>query len=563
MAGLHLVGPIGPHLDNIRIAYAHGMRLFVHVKPEPGDGPLLRGATGSDAILCARWAGEPGSGLSDQEIQALYEANPLQAAQHLWSTFYGPLLSAAGMSSYNILIWNNEPGLGNGAERAFRIEKLLQFSRAARGISQAHGLGMGYFAWSMGVPEPHEWPLLYDFMRECMALNEGLPEYQWHRMSLHQYGSWGVTGPGSLLHDKAWYALRFELTIWPTLPPELKGIPYFIGEAGPDHPGGITIAYGDQWPALVVDIMSFHNQLVLARTNCAGWAFFTVHQEGGFGSFDIRHHPFLHHLITQNYAPLGQEVPPMPEPGYEEVWSTHHSDRLGHRPKFIVLHTTEGNEGTTMDDTVDFLTENTRLVSTHWLMGEGRIIRMVRDERAAHTSESPTSQLPDGSPPWQTNERTLNLEMFRNVNTTVLNVDLRNSIFAARDWCVLHNLPVAAIISHRQIDPSRRNDPVGVDMLAFREAVARLLREDVIPDNIMAATKAAQKMSYNGDSALTKYAFGIGYTLQLSDEVRSPREGRVYITQLWGKYNPTTKQVTEAVMGVYDGDWSNCEHEEL
>jgi hypothetical protein len=47
--------------------------------------------------------------------------------------------------------------------------------------------------------------------------------------------------------------------------------------------------------------------------------------------------------------------------------------------------------------------------------------------------------------------------------------------------CRRLHIPSARVIAHRDIDPTRRSDPLGIDMVQFRAAVAAALNEVPVP----------------------------------------------------------------------------------
>jgi hypothetical protein len=101
---------------------------------------------------------------------------------------------------------------------------------------------------------------------------------------------------------------------------------------------------------------------------------------------------------------------------------------------------------------------------------------MVPDELGSHNCWSHSVRFPDGEHHDFANLITWGIEIFQIAGQdcprdAVLLAVLRVTMASER-----LGIPVERILGHREIDPARRSDPVGVDMDWFRRTVCGLLR---------------------------------------------------------------------------------------
>lgn len=321
MSGLHLDGAAGPHEGLLSRWAANGLQAVTHAKPEPNDGARLR------AILPRGFLVARSIEHADGPWQARYEANPQEAAQWLYN--FTRAHADRYSAHYNALQINNEPGLGRGEERRYKIGRLVAFTRHALQLFNGWGRGVALFSFSRGNPEPDDWPALYEVWREALAANRTLPPGQQNVLSLHQYGSVAPhRGPGSLFADEAWHLKRFELTIRPTLPADLRAAPYIMTESGPDDDarGGWKRVYSEDVGTLADDWRRYNEWLARDERarGCLGACFFTLRQQGGFENFDIEgpaadtlsrlHYPALLPAGAPAPVPPPPPTPPTPPP---------------------------------------------------------------------------------------------------------------------------------------------------------------------------------------------------------------------------------------------------------
>jgi hypothetical protein len=198
---------------------------------------------------------------------------------------------------------------------------------------------------------------------------------------------------------------------------------------------------------------------------------------------------FIQHVISQRNTADPTPTPfptyppnvtdPLPPNGTTmiDLWSNHYSPRAGQAPKYVILHSTASPTGSTLASTAAYLKQNDRAVSIHELVGDATVYRMVTDANAAHHAESPTATLPGGEPNYLNNELTWGIEGFQ-INTTpvsaaVARLMLERVVLACRRL----GIPSTRVLAHREIDPTRRTDPLGIDMVQFRAALRVALNE--------------------------------------------------------------------------------------
>ena len=156
--------------------------------------------------------------------------------------------------------------------------------------------------------------------------------------------------------------------------------------------------------------------------------------------------------------------------------STHHSSRANRAVEWIVVHSTNSPLTATPDSTLRFFVSNDRSVSIHEYVAPSAVYRMIPDDRAAHHVESPTAKFPDGVPTVWNNERTWGIEAYQTTGRDTDDAVVSETIRRVVEACRRLGLGADKVIGHREVDPGRRSDPVGVDMHDFRLRVAAGLR---------------------------------------------------------------------------------------
>ncbi len=149
--------------------------------------------------------------------------------------------------------------------------------------------------------------------------------------------------------------------------------------------------------------------------------------------------------------------------------SKHFSSRKGSVPKVIVLHHTAGH------DSEAYLVENADQVSTHVLIAhDGKIIRMVPDDTAAHTvgfSNLGKYRARSYSSP---NLISLNIEIENTGNGTEPYTEAQYIAVAwqVRAWWKKYGyLP---LVPHALIDTQNKTDPYRFDWMCLTRLVAQV-----------------------------------------------------------------------------------------
>jgi len=190
-------------------------------------------------------------------------------------------------------------------------------------------------------------------------------------------------------------------------------------------------------------------------------------------------------------------------------FSVHWSDRAGQQVRYIIVHSTASPVGAPAENTLRYLVgPNERRVSAHELvLPEGQVYRLVADERAAHHCESESVHFPDGTPAHLANEVTWGIEAYQVSGRPVGEEVLATTTERVAAACSRFGLDSSRVLGHREIDPSRRQDPVGVDMDELRAAVDKVLPESVL----LAEGEVHQVIQFNPNAALQQCIFADGF----------------------------------------------------
>lgn len=241
----------------------------------------------------------------------------------------------------------------------------------------------------------------------------------------------------------------------------------------------------------------------------------------GWASFDLAADPAMVNRIIAAEAdlPVGHHAAepapapsPAPAPGVVDRPAVHRSSRAGERASWIVVHSTDTPVGGSAGGTVNYLADNPARVSIHELVVPGTVYRMVLDSEAAHHAGNAT--LPDGTTGAAVNRVSWGIEIFQihgqPCAPDLVDVAARRITEACRRLGITDT---ARIVGHREIDPGRRSDPVGVDMGVLRARVLSLLggAPAPAPGVDVEALKAAARAEHaragvrlNGGSAIQR-----------------------------------------------------------
>lgn len=409
------------------------------------------------------------------------------------------------VSQCDAWILNNEPPVKTIEQVKLLAEFDSEFARQmSRGGSRAL-IG----AFSRGTPEVAA-------LGGAAVLNAYIPALRvahdvgaW--LAIHQYGKY------PLLHDAEFLALRWQRHILPYYRGQGVPIPqYVITECGYDLGSGVDAQNRDGWRTSpyaahykeygehllqVAQEYAKDSACLGATLFCAGFA--------GWQSFTVDGE-LLDYLATLDWPKFGNVVAPVPAPiptptppsggtvsfiSYTNPLSKHSSSREGRGIQYLILHTTESPVDVDEEETLRYLVQNERKVSIHDYLaqfpdGSMRLYNMVPYSKAAHHAGADTARLPNGYTGTEVNRRTIGLEIYRRVEQQVSAVLWEAAIDWAVARCRQYNLQVSQILSHAQVDPTRRSDPVGLNMTWFRDRVAQELGAVVqVPSPVAADRK--------------------------------------------------------------------------
>lgn len=167
---------------------------------------------------------------------------------------------------------------------------------------------------------------------------------------------------------------------------------------------------------------------------------------------------------------------PTPTPsGIINMPAMSHSPRGGTRARYVVVHSTDSPAGSTPEGTARYLAGNDRKVSAHELVAPLAVYVMVPDDRAAHHAGYAT--LPDGTTGGAVNLASWGLEIYQESGRPCAPELVEVAAGRVAGACKRLGIPAARVVSHAEVDPGRRSDPVGVSMDAFRARVSAMLAE--------------------------------------------------------------------------------------
>ena len=208
--------------------------------------------------------------------------------------------------------------------------------------------------------------------------------------------------------------------------------------------------------------------------------------------------------------------------------SPHHSDRQSQTIRYVIVHSTASPVGASAEDTLNYLVgPNEPEVSAHEVTLPGDMAYItVPDDLSAHHCESKTTSFPDGAPWYVANEICWGVEAFQVVGKSV-GAEVRATTLArVVEACKRLGLGADRVLGHREIDPTNRSDPVGVDMDEFRAEVAQQL----LADALLAEAEAHLLVPLNPAAALQKRIFTDGFVPN-STEFDLEHEGVSYVAQ--------------------------------
>lgn len=376
-----------------------------------------------------------------------------------------------------------------GRDDPKQLDKLAELMLDFMQVCDARGHKACAFNFSVGQPELERWT------RPAMLACLDYAARHGHAIGVHEYykpvpwqGVDGWAAAGSASAD-GWWMLRIvkALTI---LRARGEALPAFIvTESGRDDvsgtPGGGKGWRDDKAGHDYAEYMAQYCRHLRHHPEVLGLVDFGFASTAGgdprWHSFDLAAEPqvFDRMIAKMKEIPMGKPAPaPAPTPADPAAVinrpAAHRSSRAGERAAWIVVHSTDTPVGGSVAGTVNYLVDNPNQVSIHELVTPAGVYRMVADGEAAHHAGYGT--LPDGTTGAEVNRRSWGIEIYQ-IHGQPCAADLVD-VAARRIAEACRRLGIAdtsRIVGHREIDPGRRSDPVGVDMGVLRARVLQML----------------------------------------------------------------------------------------
>jgi hypothetical protein len=313
-------------------------------------------------------------------------------------------------------------------------------------------------------------------------------------LSIHPYGQrpepgWPPPGPD---RDENGNLRPWGFGLLPNLLSAYRNVankPIWLTELGTNDisvkdPPPITLTVQDQFPERAVNVVNSRLAGVVSHLFWFCWSDGMVEPFGLVRRDNTRKRSYagLQSFagLSLAFVPDGPAVAALDAAGaistVVERPSVHYSARRGYPVHYIIVHSTDSPAGAPALATLNYLVKNDRGVSVHELvLPDGVSYRLVNDGLAAHHCESASVQFPDGSPANLANEITWGIEAYQIHGQPVGEQVVRVAVERVAAACRRFGLGVHQVLAHREIDPARRSDPVGIDMEWFRSAVAATL----------------------------------------------------------------------------------------
>lgn len=346
---------------------------------------------------------------------------------------------------------------------------------------------------SVGQPELARWSRESTLEAARYAAANG---HVWGHHEYYKPDPWAMIDGGKAAWDGAapaegWLLMRVAKVARIMRSLGIDGYRFIITESGRDNvPGqpGQGGGFRDVMPGHpYAEFMAQYGRHLSAIPECIGWVDFGYNAWQGWKQFDLTEEPAEHERMVQAMAklPRGAPSPPAPQPQPETPMPTNpptipkpaaaHSSRGGARARYVILHSTDSPAGATPTGTANYLQSNDRLVSVHELVNPEATYIMVPDNRAAHHAGADSATLPDGTKGGAVNAASWGLEIYQVNGRPTDPALVERAAVRVADAARRLGIPAANVLMHREVDPGRRSDPVGVDADAFRRRVAELL----------------------------------------------------------------------------------------
>lgn len=142
--------------------------------------------------------------------------------------------------------------------------------------------------------------------------------------------------------------------------------------------------------------------------------------------------------------------------------------RYGREVSHIVIHSPEQQRPGTVENTLDYLKRNIRKASYHELLYRNIAYKMVPENMTAWHAGSKTSTLPSGFWGYEVNYRSYGISLWNYAGERPDDETIQTGVERTARAMKFFGRGIDRVVSHGEIDPTRRNDPEGVDMNDFR-----------------------------------------------------------------------------------------------
>lgn len=539
---------IGPHIHSAG-ATAGAMRWINAVRP-----PIVKFLDGGDPAVAGAVRAYGGHAIlrvyRDTDQQTLagvrdYHQEITEAVRHRWPGLFDLV----------------EVGFNECMQAGGDLARKADMDIAGMILAERLGVRAVIGSFSVGQPGIDDWRLYMPALQYAAAHGHlvGLHEYggpamQWgagaNQVSGLVGGQWQSFDPATRPGVDGWFALRYRKAVaaWRRL--GLTTIPgIVITESGLDdiqprpelghRTGWKTYAGLAPLPAGdYADQLRWYAERLTEDPYIMGAVDFGFADASRkWDAFDLSNDPNMLSRVIDGQARVQQaattQEPPVTTPPYriEKIGAEAHGDRLGYRPRYLVIHSTASGASMDAAATARYLAKNERGVSIHYTAGAGVVYAGVDESRAAYHVGG--SRLPDGTQGTATagaawvdlaNACSIGIELFQTTGQPTAIPVRETGLALAIAICRRVGIPSKRVVAHREIDPARRSDPVGVDMEAFRRDVAIGLgevpgqppvtpRDPAIPAGLAAFALERGRTPLNPNAALYKAARSLGYNL--------------------------------------------------
>lgn len=206
-----------------------------------------------------------------------------------------------------------------------------------------------------------------------------------------------------------------------------------------------------------------------------------------------------------------QKAAPANPLGPDPSVAYYHSERHGYEPEWIILHDTEGPAEAALAWWRS--PDNPYKSSAHYLIkADGEVIVCVPERLSAHHAGGGRwPGIPEGSTGGTSNINHVSIGVELEYPAAPASPAYPEAQLAAAAELLWHianryGIPRDHVLTHAQVDPSRRSDPRGLDVEGFLDRVWPRLQPELPEDAIRNAAWNAKGIPYNPDAAFPRYA---------------------------------------------------------